>query len=130
MSITWPVVTAVALGSAFGGVSRYWLRESLPQWIKFDFPLSTLLVNVVGCLLAGVFMVYWQNSSVSPAIKTGVLIGFFGAFTTFSAFSADSWLLIQQDEYIKAGINIVLNMTLSLVAVFFGAWIGGKIAAN
>ena len=64
---------------------------------------------------------------VSPVAKAALMVGFLGALTTFSSFSVDTLLLIEQQKLLKALLNIALNMSLSLIAVFLGAWIGGRI---
>jgi len=130
MSMHWALLIAVAFGSAIGGVARFLIREYLPLWLNVDFPIGTLTVNVIGCLLAGVLMSYWQAVIVSPVFKAAILVGFLGALTTFSSFSVDTLALVQEQNYAKAGLNIFVNMTFSLIAVFFGAWIGGKLAPN
>ena len=124
----WIALFAVALGSALGGMLRYWIRESMPHILPIPFPVATLLVNLVGCFMAGFLLIYWQQLSLSPYIKTAVMVGFLGALTTFSAFSLDTLLLVNQGFWLKAGWNIILNVLLSLLAVFTGAWLGGKIS--
>lgn len=127
MSGQWVYIVAIAIGSAAGGVLRFLAREYLPQIIPLNFPLATLTVNVVGCFIAGIFLIYWQGSQVSPVLKAALMIGFLGGLTTFSTFSLDTLMLFQEHQYVKAITNIALNMALSLFAVFLGAWIGGRI---
>lgn len=124
------ILLAVALGSAAGGVLRYLVREWSLQWLPSSFPYGTLIVNVVGCLVAGCLLSYWQQTMVSPVVKASLMIGFLGALTTFSSFSVDTLLLIEQQKLLKAMLNIALNMSLSLIAVFLGAWIGGRIGQS
>jgi CrcB protein len=123
-------ILAVAVGSAIGGVLRFLIRELTTYWIPIDFPLGTLLVNVIGCLLAGVLFAYWQQVSVSPVLKASIMIGLFGALTTFSSFSIETLMQIQQHHILKASLNIVLNVCICMIAVFFGAWIGGRIGQS
>jgi CrcB protein len=123
-------VLAVALGSAIGGVLRFLLRELTTYWLPIDFPLGTLMVNIVGCFFAGVLFTYWQQVSVSPVFKAAVMIGLLGALTTFSSFSIETLMQIQQHNLLKAGLNILLNVTICMIAVFFGAWIGGRIGQS
>ncbi len=127
MSGQWIFVVAIALGSAAGGVLRYLAREYLPQVIPLSFPLATLVVNVVGCFIAGILLVYWQSCQVAPVLKAALMVGFLGGLTTFSTFSLETLLLFQEHQYIKAITNVALNVALSLFAVFLGAWIGDRI---
>ncbi|MEE4246405.1 MAG: fluoride efflux transporter CrcB [Kangiellaceae bacterium] len=122
-------VIAVALASALGGVARFMIREYASKWFGLAFPYSTLIVNTIGCFTAGVLIVYWQHSHIPSIYKTAVTVGFLGAFTTFSAFSVDTLALYQQQEWLKMTLNITTNLGFSLIAVFFGAWIGGRILA-
>jgi len=127
----WPSLM-VALGGALGALSRFAIRESLPRITAYQFPLSTLSVNLLGCFLAGCVYVYLQQSGSqwSAGKAAFFFIGFLGAFTTFSAFALDSLLLFNQGENLKFAINIFANCVLSLICVFAGAWVGGRIASN
>ena len=129
MERSWVVILAVAVGSALGGVARLLTREYLPKLVPLDFPVGTLTVNVLGCMLAGFLFTYWQGQHINPTTKVAVLVGFLGALTTFSSFSLDTLVMVQDEQFAKAAVNIVLNLMLSLIAVFFGAWIGGRIHA-
>ncbi len=123
-------IIAVALGSALGGVLRFLVREYSAYWLPLDFPLGTFIVNVVGCALAGFLFVYWQQVTMSPVFKAAIMVGVLGALTTFSTFSIETLQLIQQQQLVKAAINIALNVTICMIAVFFGAWIGGRIVQS
>jgi CrcB protein len=85
------------------------------------FPFGTLTVNILGSLLMGILygLIDKQIIEVSPA-KSLVGIGFLGALTTFSTFSMDSLLLLQQGQIVKMVLNIVLNVVMCI----FMAWIG------
>lgn len=123
-------ILAVAAGSAVGGVIRYLVREYSVLWFTYDFPVGTLLVNVIGCAAAGFLFMYWQNIAISPVLKTAITVGILGALTTFSTFSIETFQLIQQQQLIKAAANVLLNVIICLIAVFFGAWIGGRIVQS
>ncbi len=122
----------VALGGAIGASLRFWLREYLPLITGSTFPMSTLLVNTLGCFLAGMVYMWLDVSEQSWSVNKYLFffVGFLGAFTTFSAFALDSFLLFKQQEFIKLFINIGANCLLCLICVFVGAWVGGRIAAS
>ena len=128
----WLPTFIVAMGGGLGAGCRFWIRELLPRITHNQFPLSTLIVNLVGCFLAG--LVYmWLEQSVSHWSTNRTLfffVGFLGAFTTFSAFALDSLILFNQGETAKLALNILANCLLCLVCVFVGAWLGGRIAAH
>ena len=134
MELFWSKTTAtiiVAFGGAIGACCRFWVRELMPKLTATHFPLSTLLVNLVGCFLAGLVF-FWLEQSDSQWSAGKLLfffVGFLGAFTTFSAFALDSLILFNQGESIKLVLNIMANCLLCLICVFVGAWVGGRIAS-
>jgi len=122
----------VALGGALGASGRFWVREYIPAITGSEFPFSTILVNVSGCFLSG--LVYmWLEASGSVWSSEKLLfffVGFLGAFTTFSAFALDSFLLFQQQQMFKLAVNIGGNCLLCLFSVFVGAALGARIGAS
>ncbi|KLV05806.1 MULTISPECIES: fluoride efflux transporter CrcB [Photobacterium] len=111
----------IALGGAFGACSRYLISELCVALLGRGFPYGTLAVNVIGSLIMGVLMSA-INQGWLEAIPARPLIGlgFLGALTTFSTFSMDNVVLLQQGEFLKVGINILLNVAVSLAACFIG----------
>ena len=116
----------IAFGGAFGACSRYLLSEMCVTFLGRNFPYGTLLVNVLGSFIMGVLIAgieqEWQHFATHKAM---VGVGFLGALTTFSTFSMDTFLLLQQASFIKAGLNILLNVVLSIFVV----WLGFKLVA-
>jgi CrcB protein len=122
------VVAAIALGSALGGVARYGLSGVVARAFGETFPWGTLVVNVTGSLLIGVVATLTGPDGrvlVSPLARQFWLIGIFGGFTTFSAFSLQTLSLAQDGEWLRAGGNVVLSVGLCLVFV----WLGAAVAA-
>lgn len=111
----------VAAGGAVGAVARYAVAIALTGHTS-GFPWATLLVNVLGSFLIGV-LATWLLSRGTPAdvLRWLLLVGFLGAFTTFSSFSLDTLTLLQQGEWLRALLNIIGNLGLCLLAVFAGA---------
>jgi CrcB protein len=124
----------VALGGALGSVSRYWVGGLVAK--KFVeasavFPLGTLAINVAGSFLIGIFAAFAMPESrldpQSRAFTTQFLmIGVCGGFTTFSSFSRETLNLLQDREFLYAGGNILLSVTLCMIAVWLG-WLLGSI---
>ena len=121
------LTVAVAIGSAVGGVLRLWTTAWIARALPMHLPLGTLFVNVSGSFaigaVAALFLGRWQGSAATvwpPLLMTGLL----GGFTTFSAFSLQTLLLMQQGRWVEAVINVVLSVVLCLGAV----WLGWQLA--
>lgn len=110
----------VAMGGAIGAVCRYLISIFMIQVFGTGFPFGTLLVNVLGSFIMGVVYALGQVSHVSPELKAMIGVGFLGALTTFSTFSNETLLLMQDGEWLKAGLNVVLNLTICLAVVYLG----------
>ena len=108
---------AVAAGGALGALLRLWVAQGVQALLGRGFPFGTLVVNVSGSLAMGVFYVLFD---IPPEWRAALVVGFLGAFTTFSTFSMDTLLLVQQGEYARAGMNVVLSVVLCLA----GCWLG------
>ena len=112
---------AVAAGGAFGALLRLWVAEGVHGLLGRDFPFGTLVVNVSGSLAMGVvYVVFFERYDIPPEWRAALVVGFLGAFTTFSTFSMDTLLLIQQGEHARAGMNVVLSVLLCLAACWLG----------
>lgn len=114
----------VALGGACGASLRFYFSQLILNWLGKGFPFATLAVNISGSLLMGTLYGLIEQGVLEVSVYRTLLgIGFLGAFTTFSTFSLDSLLLIQQGEIIKAMINILLNVSLCIMAAALGIYI-------
>jgi fluoride exporter len=114
---------AIAGGGALGAVSRYWLTQWVQDWLGHDFPYGTLMVNVFGCLLVGaVYGMLDRNSGLGHGWHALLVIGFLGAFTTFSAFSLATLQLLERGALLAAVANVLLSVLLSLAACGLGLW--------
>ncbi len=111
----------IAAGGALGAVSRYGVSSGVYHLLGRGFPYGTLAVNLIGSFLIGLLSIWLiERFSFSPEWRAAVLIGFLGAFTTFSTFSLETLTLIEQSAYLKAGLNMLLSVTTCLIAVWLG----------
>nr|WP_275692830.1 fluoride efflux transporter CrcB [Rheinheimera hassiensis] len=117
---------AVAVGGAVGACLRFGINELAMNVLGKSFPFGTLLVNILGSFVLGWLYALFSSGvlAVSPW-RALIAIGLIGAFTTFSTFSLDSVLLIQQGDWLKAIANVLLNVLLCLTL----AWLGLKLGS-
>jgi len=117
----------VALGSALGGVARYWCSGIVAQQVGETFPWGTLIVNVVGSFLIGLIATVSGTDGrfIIPAeARQFMMVGILGGFTTFSSFSLQTLTLARDGEWLLAGANIVGSVVLCLIMV----WVGHMLA--
>jgi CrcB protein len=113
----------IAVGSALGGIARYWCSGVVARLIGETFPWGTLLVNVVGSFIIGFVATITgpDGRLFMPTIaRQFIMVGFCGGFTTFSSFSLQTLNLVNDGEWLYAGMNIVWSVILCLVAVWIG----------
>ena len=114
-------VIAIAIGGAAGSVLRYWMSTAVYHSLGRAFPYGTLAVNVLGCLLMGVlFVVFTGRGTGDGVLRAGILIGVLGGFTTFSAVSMETFILIEEGALLKALLNMAASLTLCIVATWVG----------
>ena len=118
-------VLAVAAGGAIGAAGRYvlagWAERLLSAWLGGGIPYGTLAVNVIGSFLLGVLVELLALSlSVSPELRGLLVVGVLGGFTTFSAFSLDTVLLLERGELGRAALYVLLSVCLSVGGLFAG----------
>ena len=113
----------VVLGSALGGMSRFWLSGFVARRVGETFPWGTMVINVTGCFAIGILGAIALRSP--PWFDVHVVwplaaVGFVGAYTTVSSFSLQTLMLARDGELLRAGTNVLLSITLCLAAVAFG----------
>jgi CrcB protein len=114
---------AVMLGGAFGTGLRMWLSRLLAEKYGETFPVGTLVVNVLGCFVIGLFAALTGPGGkflTSPLSREVVMIGILGGFTTFSAFGLQTYHLFLMGDWWRAALYMILSLTLCLLAVWLG----------
>jgi CrcB protein len=116
----------IAIGGASGAVIRFLVSTGLYQWLGRGFPYGTLLVNIVGSFLIGLLSetLILQRVTIALDYRSAILVGFIGAFTTFSTFSLETFYLLEQGQIGKAGLNIAISVSSCLAAVWLGLLCG------
>lgn len=111
----------VALGGALGSLARYGTAAAVNRWAPAPFPWGTLFVNTVGSFLIGLIMVLlvkageWRESG-----RLLLVTGLMGGFTTFSSFSWETCMLIEEGRVVQALANVALSLVLCLLATLAG----------
>ena len=119
----------IAVGSALGGVGRFWCSGVAARFMGETFPWGTIIVNVVGCFIIGFFATLTGPDGrvfADTLTRQFVMIGILGGYTTFSSFSLQTLNLVQDGEWWLAGANIAVSVVACLVAV----WLGFVLAAS
>ena len=113
-----------ALGGGLGSVGRVIMTNWVTRWMGDDFPFGTVTVNITGALLMGLLAGYGTTEPgkliFAPAARTFLMIGVLGGYTTFSSFSLQTFLLLEQGNIVGALLNILLSVILCIA----GIWIG------
>jgi CrcB protein len=111
----------LSLPGAFGACLRFGIAELMAWLLGRHFPYGTLVVNVVGSFIMGIaFALISHGHVVEHPLKPLLMVGILGALTTFSSFALDTVVLAQQGAYLKALLNIGLNLFLCLAMVVLG----------
>lgn len=111
----------IAVGGAFGAVSRYGTALGVYSVFGRSFPYGTLFVNVIGSFLMGILSIMLLDRfNIGPEWRAAILVGFLGAFTTFSTFSIETLNLLEQGDLVRALLNMLLSVSLCILAVWFG----------
>ncbi len=118
------IYVAIAIGGTLGCWSRYAMTNLVQAIYGRDFPYATLSINVLGSFLMGfLFIETLERLTISPELRTGILTGVLGGFTTFSTFEMETLLLVEQGEPLKSLLYVVLSVGLGFFCAFGGAYI-------
>ena len=110
----------MATGGALGAVSRYVATGWIQGLAGGFFPWGTFTVNVAGSFVLGFVLVWLQSTVVSAEMRELVTIGFLGSFTTFSTFSYETVALLQEGQWLRAGLYMGGSVVLGLIAMVAG----------
>jgi CrcB protein len=114
-------VLIVALGAGLGGGLRYWISNYASKVLPIFFPYGTLAVNILGSIILGILIFgFDERGNVSSSLKLFIGVGFCGGLTTFSTFSFETFSLLKNAEFFLAGINVFLNVMLTLLGIYIG----------
>ncbi|MBI3611213.1 MAG: fluoride efflux transporter CrcB [Nitrospirae bacterium] len=117
----------IGLAGTLGTFARYGLSGAVQRVCGSAFPYGTLAVNVLGCFLFGlVWSLAEDRLSISGEVRTVILIGFMGAFTTFSSFAFETTQLLRDAQWALAAGNVLAQNVVGIAGLFLG-FIAGRL---
>ena len=121
-------IVSIAIGGATGTLLRFWMSSGIHSFLGRGFPYGTLVVNVSGSFVMGFLYVFiLEKMEINTEWQAALTIGLLGAFTTFSTFSIETMNLIEAGDISKAGLNIILSVSLCLLGCWMGMVLGRQI---
>ena len=120
------LLLSIGIGGFFGAISRFLIATFMQKLTDSLFPVGTLAANVLGSFLIGVLFIYFEHT-VQPQLKALLITGFLGALTTFSTFSLETYLMLSEGAYLRALLNISLNIFFTITATTLGIIVAKKL---
>jgi len=125
---TFTRILAIAAGGAGGAVARYLINISPLQNVFKPFPFPTFFINITGSFLIGFLLILFTDKfEVGENLRYGVLVGFLGAYTTFSTFELEIWGLMKESQFFTAFLYLLLSVVAGFVGVALGITLARKI---
>jgi fluoride exporter len=123
------VLLLIALGGAAGSVTRYVVDTWVSERVASAFPWGTFVINMSGSFLVGVlFALAIERNALPASIRPPLMIGFLGAYTTFSTLTLETWRLVEGGATWLAAANVLGSAALGVLAMVFGLAVGRVLA--
>lgn len=122
-------LVAIGVGGAIGAVLRFVISGIAYNLLGQNFPWGTLVVNMIGCFLIGLFAQLFEEIAISPNLRVLVLVGGLGAFTTFSTYALENVNLLRDGQFGLALLDVVVSTVLGVVFVFIGMALANYLSA-
>ena len=115
----------VGIGGFFGAIARRVVDVVVTERAGVTFPLGTLVINVSGSFVVGLLFAWMLERDVLPmSLRAPLMIGFLGAYTTFSTWMLESWRLVEDGAWALAVLNLAGSVAIGLIAVVAGLAVG------
>jgi CrcB protein len=119
---------SIAFGGALGAVARYLINISPIARIFEHFPLPTFLINISGSFLLGFFLILFADKiEVNDHVRLGVIVGFLGAFTTYSTFEMELYGLLRERYFLPVALYLFLSIFLGFLGLLAGIWLARRV---
>ncbi|HEX8266852.1 MAG TPA: fluoride efflux transporter CrcB [Pyrinomonadaceae bacterium] len=120
-------ILSIAVGGAFGAVTRYLLNISPLAGLFAKFPFPTFFINVAGSFLIGFLLILLTDKfQINDNLRLAVIVGFLGAFTTFSTFEMEIYGLIQEKHFLMALLYLFTSVFIGFISVLCGVWLAKR----
>ena len=115
------ILFIIGAGGFLGTMARYLVQQGVSKMLPIVFPYGTLIVNIAGCFLIGVFYTLTsKENAFTPDWRLFLTTGFCGGFTTFSTFTYETYNLFREEQYLYLSIYVAASIILSILATFAG----------
>lgn len=112
-------VMLVFLGGGLGSLARYGVTLAVKQFSHINFPIATLIANVLSCLIIGLAFLIFSSKLQDQMLKMFLVVGFCGGFSTFSAFSFETMEIFRRGEYFLGIANVAVSFILCIGVLLF-----------
>ena len=114
-------LVTIAIGGGLGSIARFFISKGMENLFGSSFPFGTLTVNVAGSFILGwLFTFFVERPEINSSLRLGLIVGFLGAFTTFSAFSFESLQMLLNGAFFNAIFNVILNLVVCIGMCYIG----------
>jgi CrcB protein len=125
---TFSKILPVAIGGAFGAVLRYLINISPLANLFEKFPFPTFFINITGSfLIAFLLILFTEKFAVSENLRLAIIVGFLGAYTTFSTFELEIFELVRERYFVTAFLYLFLSVLIGFVGILCGVWLAKRI---
>jgi CrcB protein len=125
------ILLCIGIGGFFGAIARYGMTVGIQHWLggrAGDFPVGTLAVNLLGCLVLGFLgHLLSERFEMGAELRFALTVGFIGAFTTFSTYAYETLAMAREGELLLAWLNLLASNALGILAVWGGYRLGGLV---
>ena len=124
------ILLAVSIGGAIGAIARFQLSQLFAKSFSGDFIYNIMVANILGCFLMGVCYEFMNlKMNMGSEWRAFFLVGVLGAFTTFSSFALDVFILVERGNFLNASLYILSSVVFSILGLFLGIYIMRTIIA-
>jgi len=120
-------ILVVGIGGALGAIARYLINISPLANLFEKFPFPTFFINITGSFLIGFLLILFTDKfAINDNLRLAIIVGFLGAFTTFSTFELEIWELIKENQFPTAFLYLFLSVVVGLIGILSGVWLAKR----